>query len=565
MKIPSITVTPNDSLTACFLTYFDKHVADILAQQNPDGSFGEIERLNDQFAFAPLAMLYTTPSSHHYKAKEILSAAMRGMDRLAEKIDEQGRIEFIGHDGFSHGRVLHDWSTFYWQQAIHHLQGHADEQWLNRHTGQLIRVIDLHSVDIRNTWQAKGERFDFDVHNLFVWKALLLYRGGMLWDRQDWRELGEQILLAAVAAQQPDGWWPEGGPTMVYNYVTTLAISLFYEWSGRAEALAAVGRSLIYHDTFTYPDGRFVETVDGRVRYSDTVSLYIPPSFSRFQQGQAYLASLLQYLPASLDHLQGISMMSCTLPLLRDEPIEPAIDAMKPGLKCRHLANLDTAVLRDRSFYVCASGYAPLPHISSFRLDRQNLLSIWHSSSGLIVGGGHSKLQPAFSVFNVTDRQGQVHYLHRDANTAVNDNTLRLNLTYGQIPVWITTEIVGEGHVRVRFGCDVLDEPLLRQWNITARLLLFPRLGQKIEGTNTQQILDDRVIYWTAEDHAGQISHNGWTISLPDQPQTTVEWPIRPYNSYRPDRKDTLKSAGLAVSVPLTPQATAAQFDLKIT
>ena len=59
------------------------------------------------------------------------------------------------------------------------------------------------------------------------------------------------------------------------------------------------------------------------------------------------------------------------------------------------------ATLRQGPWFICLSAYtAPLDR-SRWHQDRQNLVSIWHEKVGLILGGGNTKLQPAWSNFTV--------------------------------------------------------------------------------------------------------------------------------------------------------------------
>ncbi len=474
------------------------------------------------------------------------------MDHLERITDDQGRVEFIGQNGFSWGRTLHDWSSFYWQESLLLLADVLEESWRQRHLQRLQQTVDFHFQQARARWTEQEERFAGDVHNLFIWKCLLLYRAGRLWNRDDWHALGQTILQAAVAAQHEEGWWSEGGPGTVYTLVTNQAISLYHEYSGDPAALKAVGRALGFHIAFSYPDGRPIKTLDGRTRYRESVPMQLAPGFSRFTHGQAFLSRIIQHMPPVLEKLQGISMLGSCLQHLHDEPTEPEKSELDPSALL--FKDAQATVLRKHGFCVSLCGYETRPNPSGFRLDRQNLLSVWHENTGLIVGGGHSKLQPAFSCFNVIDRTGRVIYLHADPILSLEPDHLRLSMRYGDLPVRLEARPLGPGQLQLRFACEALTPELARDWHVEAHLVLRGLLGLPIQGRLAEQMLDDRALWWSEEDHGRQLRHNGWTLHLPERSNANVQWPIRPHNPYRADRKSPLKDAALLVTLPLTPE-----------
>lgn len=546
--------------------YFEAQVETICAWQNDDGSFGPQRQLNDQYAFAPLALLYSLPDSRYHQSPELLAVIQRGMDHLLNSLDEQGRIEFFGHDGISHGWVYYEWVTFYWQETLELLCETTDPSWQERHKDALELVLDGHFQKLKQGWDHHDRAFkkDSDVANLFVWNALLMYRSGELWQRPEWRELGETVMHAAIAAQQPEGWWYESGPVNIYSMVTAQAVSVYYELSGDSNALEAVKRALEYHTAFSYPDGTAIETVDGRMPYHQNVAMMLPPTFSRFKEGVRYLNRIVDHLPDSLERLQGISMMTSTLGYLSDTPEESTIESRQFDAPCQVLPGLPAAVIRPHDFCISACGYQTVAHPSNWRLDRQNLISIWHKKTGLIVGGGNSKLQPAFSCFNVNDRSGQIFYLHHQPKIQADDNSINLTMRYGPVPVSIAIKVTAPDRVRLTFACASWGSETDAPWHVEAHLILRGKVGERLQGEHNQPILDDQAIWWTAEEQGNRLKHHGWALGLPESEQLNVQWPVRPFNPYRPDRKSTLEQSALIVNVPLWADAPQAIFDIKI-
>jgi hypothetical protein len=549
-------------LRRSLVAYFDDRVPQILAAQNADGSFGLDRLMNDQYAFYPLALMHQTPASRHHRSATLLEAAVRGMDHLEQITDDQGRVEFIGQNGFSWGRTHHDWSAFYWQESLVLLSRELDADWWQRHLRRLQETIGFHFQEAQTRWKAQGECFAGDVHNLLIWKALLLYRGGRLWDRPQWRELGEAILQAAVAAQHEEGWWSEGGPGTVYNFVTAQAISLYHEYSSDPSAGEAVERALNFHIATSYPDGLFIKTVDGRTRYHDALSMQLPPGFSRFQHGRAFLDRIIRRLPATLEKLQGISMMGSCLAHLHDKATEPGKGELDPPVQL--LSETRAGVMRRHGFCLSLCGYETIPQPSGFRLDRQNLLSVWHERTGLIAGGGHSKLQPAFSSFKAVDRTGRVVFLHQEPALSVQNDGLCLEMRYGDVPVRLEARPTGPGRLQLIYACDTLDADLFQRWHVQGQLVLRGLLGRPLRGEHARQLLDERSLWWSEEDFGRRLLHNGWELVLPADSNANAQWPVYPHNPYRADRKSTLADAVLIVNLPLTPERRRVECEIRI-
>jgi len=61
------------------------------------------------------------------------------------------------------------------------------------------------------------------------------------------------------------------------------------------------------------------------------------------------------------------------------------------------------ATVRQGSWMTCLSAFTSPINTSRWSRDRQNLVSVYHEKTGLIFGGGNTKLQPAWSTFTVGD------------------------------------------------------------------------------------------------------------------------------------------------------------------
>src|SRR5699024_9709130 len=148
------------------------------------------------------------------------------------------------------------------------------------------------------------------------------------------------------------------------------------------------------------------------------------------------------------------------------------------------------------------------------------------------------------------DRRGQVHYLHSDADIKLDDSKIILSMRYGAIPVSIEMQTTDKNSACLVFACE--DHQALEDSasHVEAHLILRPAVGKLIKGDNKQQVLDESSLWWTSEEFGRNISHNDWTLGLPDKPRANIQWPVRPFNPYRPDRKSSLEQAAIIVTVP---------------
>lgn len=488
-----------------------------------------------------------------------------------ERIDADGRQEFIGMNGFSWGKVLvGDWPLFCWQETLRLLEKELPAGFYARHRARLLELLGRHEAAAREHLRQEPQPFRVDTHNLFVWKSLLLYRAGQLWEQPAWRQLGDDLMGQAVAAQHAEGWWSEGGPTVGYNLVTATAVSLYSEWSGETSALDAMEKAARYHDLFSYDDGSMVEAMDGRMRYHHQAMAYVPPTFARFAEGRAYLRKALPALPAGekfqLTDMQGFSFLGFTYEHLCEEPAETPTATAQARRVSVKLTGLASGVLQTTDWNCALCGLENASHASGFRLDRQNLLSVWHRCAGLVVGGGHSKLQPEFSNFQVIDREGIVHYLHHEPRIQVDHRQMTLDMRYGGLPVLLQIELPDERRAVIRCAARDFSEELFARFVVRAQLILVAQPGRTLRGQNRECVLEEKCLQWTAEDFGDWLECGHWRLRMsPRQHESAmIRWPVLPFNSYRADRKSELSAAALQVSAQLFPVEPSVEWRLEL-
>jgi len=548
--------------------YINRQTSDLIAMQNPDGSFGAYPYSNAQYPFYTMAFaLKKLPGSIWHGSTQLQAALIRTLEHYYDLVDDDGQTEFYGMAGLKWGKSLAGgWPVFCWQETLKMLAPDLPPDLFSRHREKILKIIACHFATTNQNIAADSGLFKTDVHNLFIWQMLLLYRAGILWQNGVWTSLGTDVLRKAVRAQNQDGWWSEGGPTVGYNLVTTTAVSLYGEWSKDKDALIAMEKAAKYHDTFAYPDGTKIETIDGRMRYHPEVMTYIPPSFSRFAEGRAYLERVLQALSKKhsfdIPDIQGFSFLGFTYEHLTDTPL-PDI-AQKATVSV--LPALHSAVARQGGWCCVLCGYENQTQMGGFRLERQNLLSIWHEKTGLIAGGGHANYQPEFSSFNVIDRKGILYYLHTSPQIQAKEQEMTLTLSYGGLPLNIFVRLINDRRAMIRYSVESFTDEIFSRYAVRANLVLIGRPGSPIRCEKFNAKLDEKSLLWTEEDFGNGIEHNRWRLRIPQRKNESVavKWPFYPYNSYRKDRKSELKTAAIIASAQLFPDEPAIEYEIEI-
>jgi hypothetical protein len=205
--------------------------------------------------------------------------------------------------------------------------------------------------------------------------------------------------------------------------------------------------------------------------------------------------------------------------------------------------------------------------------DRQNLVSIWHEKVGLVLGGGNTKLQPAWSNFTVgwmgLLRQqpgdtnpnflpkGQLYHVPSDARL-VREPHAGLDLTYGpetcRVRVQPRDERTLEYRVEASAGSGL---PVL------AHLTLLPRLGCTLEtARGTSVTLKDSPLILMAADLGESLTYNGCRLCVP--PRATLHWPALPHDPYRRDGQAAPDQGRIEIRIPLDQHLGSATITLEI-
>lgn len=545
------------------LTALIEAVPAILASQDAaTGRFGSgIWIVNDQNVLFPLAVAWATKdaANPYYHSEELLTAIMAGGDALIDDQDEQGRWEFRKKDGSTWGPIYMPWTYSRWIRAF-----------------GLVR--EAMPPDRRERWE-KALRLGFEgiartclgnVHNIPAHHAMALYHAGQLFRRPEWQRQAREFLGRVCTAQDEGGFWSEHlGPVVNYNFVYSEALGIYFALSGDESVLPALRRAALFHANFTYPDGSSVETVDERNPYHAGISLG-NVGFTFTPEGRGFLLHQMALLQRSGQKVDADTAASLVL-YGQEGPVEPP-----PSEKAEHrfvLGDNKAFIRRTGPWFVALSAYVcPVPQ-NRWIQDRQNFVSLYHDRTGLILGGGNTKLQPLWSTFTVGDvtllsptpgdenpnfipPEGLRHVPEAAELSSLDPPTLRLR--YGPEECRVTVQCQSPVRAVLTYQATVTSgQP------VAAHVTLLPHLGERLTTANGQSFpLGDKAISLAPGDAGAWIAHHGWRLMLP--PEAAVVWPALPHNPYRKDGHATSEEGRLVVTLPFSAQRTRYEIVIEI-
>lgn len=549
---------PSDIRTTVLRTLVEDVPINLARQDPATGRFlteGGWAVTNQDIVY-PLALLYRTPhpDNPYHGDERILDHILAGADAWRDFQNPDGSVEFIKVDGSTWGPTFMPWSMYHWAETYALLRDQLDEARARRWQEGLTLAYDGISAAIASK----------HVHNIPTWNGMAAYRAGQIFDRADWRETGRAMVYAAIEEQTPGGYWREHhGPTPLYNSVYVHAIGLYYFFSRDEAVLPCLERATDFHIRYTYPDGRIVETIDGRVKYHDQVNLHALSAYSLFPQGRRYVRFLLDQWLADraahpLPHLtynqtpQGPKIAGGDYGL--SPRLAPLFQHMGEGPEAPipqdeasyTIHDPEHALLRRQDgWFTCLSGVVTPPVESRWGMDRQNYLSIWREEAGLIAGGGNAKDQPAISTFVVGDGDTR-QYLPTAARLQTQDGQDQVTLYYGDPGCTLQAEVEGPRRLRLTMqGPDNVAAVGQVQFKLHPGTPLQTAAGEEFATDGAPVVIE-------AAGSGGWVAHGAWRVTLPEG--SRLDWPVSPFNPYAAEGEGPLEEAAAVLSVPISTQ-----------
>lgn len=539
------------------LESLDGSIPDLLASQKENGQFGaEPWICHDQNIILALAAAWSIEGSIYHHNDEVLDAIVRGGYALIDAQDEEGKWTFRKKDHSTWGQIFMPWTYSRWVRAYlimrDAMPGEAQRRWED------AMALGFEGVS----------RTCLDhIHNIPTHHAMALYCAGIVFEREDWKTQAQEFIHRVLETQTAHGWWSENsGPVVSYNYVYSEAIGVYHALSGDERVLDALERAARFHANYVYPDGSAVETVDQRNPYHQGVRLG-NPGFSYTPAGRGYLAQqhaiqLETGEPFAADYAANMLLYAG----------EGEMEETAAG-RDRHTYRMgdEALIRRARPWFLSLSAFVcPVPQ-SRWIQDRQNLFSVFHDDTGLIIGGGNTKLQPLWSNFTVgetsllshtpgdeapdfTPRDGLIH-VPESASIETENGQATLVLQYGEETCKVTLAPVDESRLEIAYETTTHSG-----MSVEGHVILLPHLNEKLRLAHGDEVeLTEAPLDITGADW---IEHAGWRLSLPEGAR--VVWPILPHNPYRKGGEAEISEARLVVVLPFSNEMPRHQLTLEI-
>ena len=545
-----------------FLPALTGAVPKLLKDQNKEtGAFGtEPWIVTDQNAMYPLAAAWAIedPDNPWYHKSELLDAVMLAGDKLIAEQKPSGKWIFRKKDNSTWGDIYMPWTYTRWVRAY-----------------ALIR--DAMPTDRRDKWEKAitlgmegiaREEMKKRLANIPCMNAMGLYLAGKLMNRPEWCEKATAYEHKVVDYQSPCGFWSEhAGPVVMYNQVYLDALGVYYAISGDKYVLPALQRAAKFHAIMTYPDGTPVETVDERNGYQSSV-LVPNVGFTFSPEGRALLKQQIDRREKKTDSPISADLAASLILYGEVGPLaESNNDASENRVQV--LADHNGMTTRRGPWFACLSAYHTNPSQSRWIQDRQNVVSLFHDKTGLILGGGNTKLQPLWSTFTVGDPSLLKHtpgdekpqflpppgLFHTPVDAAIDEANSRLLLEYNLVKCQVRVDLSDEKLARVVFiteGSVPKDpgetDPSARG-PVEAHATFLAKMGAKWSTASGKSgTLGDEPIELAAGEAGEWFSHKGWRVYLPKN--ASVRWPVLPHNQYVKDGKAKTEEGRIVVTLP---------------
>lgn len=530
----------------------------MLKSQDKTGRFGSKPWIcRDQHAIYTLAAAWAIEdeANPRYHNPELLKAIMDGGDVLIEEADEKGRWIFRKKDNSTWGMIYMLWTYSRWIRTF-------------------LLVRDAMPADRRARWE-RALRLGYGgiaktclrhVHNIPTHHAMGLYAAGVAFGRDDWKEQAKAFMAKVVAKQSPAGYWSEHfGPVVLYNFVYSESLGVYYSMSKDPLVLDALRRAAIFHANFTYPDGSPVETIDERNWYHKRIRLG-NVGFAFTPEGRGYLLRVAALQREKSDHIHADHAATM---LLYGATGDAAPVAGERDEYSFVLGDGDALVLRRKPWFLCLSAFACVPDKSRWRQDRHNYVSLYHDDLGVFAGGGNTKLQPLLSTFTVGDPSLLKHTPGDENPNFLPDIDLLwyatdaklltdgLDLTYGEESC--TVRVTPHGAKRVTLTFESTCKSGKR---VEAHLPFLRGHGSLRSASGDRARLGAKPFELSAQKAGGSVRYGKLRISMPEG--SRLVWPALLHNPYKKDGRTDYHSGRLVLCVPLSANQPRAEVQLAL-
>jgi hypothetical protein len=478
----------------------------------------------------------------YFGRDDVLALALDAGDRLVLDHAEIGRTQ----------KKPNHFTLFPLAELYELAAGHAGKKRLGAWRDTMARNLKaVHALIDRtgNTLGKPGPWAGTGPNHFFGWFAVGLHQALLLGDDASAARI-RRAMLRHIRIQSPAGYFPEHeGPVVQYHGVSLGGVAEFHRLSPGTTTRRALQRGVEYLVNSVYPDLRCIETYDERNRYGSDPGFQ--PALAWTAQGRRLLSKIVALHSRHLLGT-GVALFHPKFNALwtlgaafrcYEHAADPRVgDVSKtlplPFEKTQYAWRLEKnkALVRKSGpwFHVLSAYTQDTPSGNPYHFERSQALSVYHDSSGLIIGGGNDKRAPQSATIHVVEER-EVHYfpplqieLFPGAGRNGSD---RLRLDYGSTQV--NLRVRAESARRLRISADAVSNminhtvTLVLQLPLKAPVKLLSdgkplRLRPVKEGDETQETPLGKALELPGK----------WRMKLPRG--STLAWPHFPWNSYRP-------------------------------
>ncbi len=517
----------------------------------------------------PLAVVYTTKADFNsrYHDAALLDIIIKSGHALIDAQDNRGRWLYTKSNGSTWGWRWQEWTYSRWVDTFEIIRDDMPEADRNRWQ----QGLELAFTHMDRYLVERNQSECVDNHRAEM--AAAIFAAGQVLNRPDWREHAAAYMKIIVEQQSPNGYWSEGGgPVILYNFEYIGSLGRYYARSHDEVVLSALERAVQYHYRFTYPDGSAVETIDQRNPFTGPVN-EAWEAFSLMPVGRAYLKR--QWTRLDPEQTARMIVMG------EEGTIEP-LETLES--EHEYIMRIDgvprAAIIRQRPWYICLSAIVTPQSETRWYCDRQNFVSIYHDRVGLILGGGNTKMQPAWSNFTVGDTS-KLRHTPGDDNPVFTPQGLLyhipyvaeyvrrpqpgLSLGYGPEYCHIQVELVDdhtldyvvgttrEGRLPVAAHLTLMPQPR-REQSGDAKGPPIPDPGEEVGKAILQtaagysQPLGKEPFDLAPERIGDWIQYSGYRLHVPAV--AGLHWPALPHNPYRKGGEARIHEGRIEVRIP---------------
>jgi len=525
-----------------------------LENQSDDGRYNGSARMKNkpmdnfpqtqQMMIYPLAYLYATrhPLNPCYGDQRLLDSVIRCGDLLTAFEPETFW-------------PMNHWLVHAWMEAYELIESSLSPESRKLWLASFERWCSVYAGYLE---KSEGKREFTAVQlgtspNHYSYYAAAVYGAGRILERPEWVDLAAGAFKNLVRSQDPDGYWAEHhGPVNRYNWLTLDGVGVYYALSGDAQALEALRRAKDFLLNWTYPDGSAVSLIDERNRYSPGIAATRGlHALSHFPDGRRFCRIMTGKLLERMEKRGRPPVGAVQLARYVDcarytvEGPEASVPQEADSYSARLVSG--ACLIRRGPWVVCLSGIISPPWEGNrFFLDRYTYLEVWHSETGLLIGGGNTKRQPQIATVLMEPSHGSLDFRPRDSRITAGADSAVLELTLDKFRAALAVKILDRKRLALRVDFTETSEPILWPNRYECNLQLQLKRGEKIvTGGGDSYTLSERHLRLTEKQLGGALESERWRISVLEG-KTGLRFPFFPFNNYS---VDGLSGMGGAVGI----------------